>query len=96
MRVRFTYRRGVEDEIRRSRGTLEELEDAADRIATAAKGFAPVRTGRLRTSIVVGTEDGNAVVRSTAPYAAYVEWGTSDTPAAHPLARGLEVATSSS
>ena len=90
MRLRFTYRRGVEDEILRERGLKETVDESAQKIADAAKNYAPVATGRYRTSIVVQRDGDLAVVRSTAPYSAYVEWGTNDTPAAHPLARGLE------
>ena len=94
MRVRFVYRRGVEDELRRDRKVEASLDRNAGRIATAARGFAPVRSGRYRSSIVVAHEPGEsggsiAIARATVPYAAYVEWGTNDTPTRHPLARGL-------
>lgn len=37
----------------------------------------PVRTGRLRRSIVVEEEDGNYIVGTNVPYAEFVEGGTS-------------------
>jgi len=89
MRLRFIYRRGVEDELRKDSKVLGSLDTAGDRIVSAAKSFAPVRTGRLRTSIVAHRENGETIVRATAPYAAYVEFGTTDTPAAHPLAKAV-------
>lgn len=94
MRVRFDYRRAIEDELRRDPKVEDELDESASRIATAAKQFAPVRTGRYVSSIVVSHEADLAggeisVVRATAPYAAYLEWGTNDTPTMHPLARGV-------
>jgi len=96
MRVRFVYRRGVEDEILRERGVADAVEDGADRIASAGKGYAPVRTGRYRSSISVHREEGKSIVTASVPYAAYVEWGTVDTPARHPLARAVETVSRSS
>jgi len=99
MRVRFVYRRAIEDELRRDPVVEKSLDTSAGRIANAAKGFAPVRTGRYVSSIVVGHELGEgggqiAQARATAPYAAYVEWGTSrPTPDLHPLARGVAAVT---
>jgi HK97 gp10 family phage protein len=51
---------------------------SADRIAQKARNYAPVDTGALRNSIeavsnIAGKE---AEVRVSAPYAAYVEYGT--------------------
>ena len=96
MRVRFTYRAGVEDEIRRDRGTLEALDDAAIGVATAAKGYAPVRTGAYRSSISTRREEGKSIAYAAIGYAAFVEWGTNDTPDQHPLARAVETVSSSS
>jgi phage gpG-like protein len=96
MRVRFVYRRGVEDEILRERGVADEVERGADRVATAAKGYAPVRTGRYRSSIAVHREEGKSVVAASVPYAGFVEWGTEDTPERHPLARAVETVSRSS
>lgn len=94
MRVRFVYRRGVEDEIAKEARTLDSLRDGADRISTEAKGFAPVRTGRYRSTITTRVEGSEAFAYATVPYAAYVEWGTSKgSPDQHPLARAVEVVT---
>jgi hypothetical protein len=87
MRVRFVYRPGVEDEIAKERRTLESLQSSADRIKSAAQGYAPVRTGRYRSSISSRIEGGIALAVASAPYARYIEWGTNDTPTMHPLAR---------
>src|SRR5262245_25156587 len=98
MRVRFTYRRAVEDELRRDRTVERELDRSADKIATAAKGFAPIRTGRYRSSIAVAHEPGDgggeiSIVRAAVPYAAFVEFGTRYVEPKHPLALGVEVVT---
>lgn len=63
----------------------------AGEIAEDAKRLAPVRTGRLRDSIhVAEVSDTHAIVQADprnpdadaedAPYAGFVEYGTSDTP----------------
>lgn len=94
MRVRFVYRRGVEDEIARERPTLESLEDTADRVVTAAKGFAPVRSGRYRSTITSRIDGETAVAYAAVPYAVFVEWGTSKgSPDQHPLAKAVEAVT---
>ena len=49
----------------------------AEEVATDARAIVPVDTGTLRDSI--HTEPGKVVV--TAPYAAFVEYGTADTSA---------------
>ena len=96
MRVRFVYRPGVEDEIAKERTTLDGLDDAAEKIADAARGFAPIRTGRYRSSITTRRDGLESIVVADAPYAKFVEWGTNDTPTMHPLARGAEAVTRSS
>ncbi|MCS7110502.1 MAG: HK97 gp10 family phage protein [Candidatus Caldarchaeum sp.] len=59
----------------------EFLGRLADSIAEKARQNAPVRTGRLRQSIVSRkTAPLEHVVEATAPYAGYVEYGTSKTP----------------
>ena len=45
-------------------------------IESSAKELAPVDTGRLRSSIVSLLSPAQAVVRASAEYAAYVEFGT--------------------
>lgn len=58
---------------------------AADMIAREAKDLVPVRTGNLKRAIVSGIGRGAAVyaavLLSKAPYARYVEKGTSKQPA---------------
>ena len=97
MRVRFVYRRAVEPELRRERGVRERVTDAAEEVASAAKSYAPVRTGVYRDSIVTEselTDEGYvARTRATAPYAAFIEFGTNDTQAYAPLQRGLDAVT---
>lgn len=55
---------------------LRTMSDAAreygDLVAATGRGFAPVRTGRLRASITARA----AAVTAAAPYAAAVEYGT--------------------
>ncbi|MCS6770368.1 MAG: HK97 gp10 family phage protein [Candidatus Caldarchaeum sp.] len=59
----------------------EYLGRLADSIAGRARQNAPVRTGRLRQSIEARkTAPLQHVVEASAPYAGYVEHGTSKTP----------------
>jgi len=65
--------------------------DAATRdyqqlLTAAARGFAPVRTGRLRASI----RPLAAAVAATAPYAAPVEYGTAGRRPARFMARAVD------
>lgn len=54
------------------------LAAAAEECMSRARENAPVRTGRLRESIAVSRQDKLAyVVEASAPYAGYVEFGTS-------------------
>jgi HK97 gp10 family phage protein len=58
-------------------GTAESWQDEwSNKVADEMRRNAPVATGTLKASIQV-VSDGVAV---TAPYAAFVEYGTSDTP----------------
>lgn len=50
---------------------------AAFDVESTAKGFAPVDTGFLRSSIGVDLNGTSAVIGPTAEYAPYVEFGTS-------------------
>ncbi|MEM4417831.1 MAG: HK97 gp10 family phage protein [Nitrososphaerota archaeon] len=53
----------------------------AVRVEAAARELCPVRTGRLRASIKAGREGPlRYVVEASAPYAGYVEFGTSRMP----------------
>lgn len=61
-----------------SAATDEILTRIAEEIAQDAKRFAPVDTGFLRSSIqATPAENGKATVRAGAPYAGFVEMGTS-------------------
>lgn len=53
------------------------LESTAKAVAKDARANAPVDTGRLRGSITTEMDGDTAIVRATAPYAVYVELGTS-------------------
>lgn len=53
------------------------LEDVMQATAEAARGYCPVRTGYLRSTIYSKVDGFNAEVGATADYAAYVELGTS-------------------
>lgn len=53
-------------------------------ILKEAESRAPVKTGRLRQSGYVEQQGDKVVAGFSAPYAAYVEYGTSDT-RAHPF-----------
>jgi len=61
-------------------GITEAAGSGARLVAADAISLAPVKTGRLRRSITtaVGQDGANTegVVQATAPYAAYVEYGT--------------------
>lgn len=62
------------------------LDDAAlglaGKVAKRAKEIVPVRTGRLRDSIVASKSGkGEAEVTASAPYSIFVEMGTSRAPA---------------
>ncbi|MEM1943777.1 MAG: HK97 gp10 family phage protein [Candidatus Caldarchaeum sp.] len=69
----------------------EVLEESAGELADRARGYAPARTGRLRESIGF-RRHGHAgfVVEASAPYAGYVEFGTSRTPPRRFMQRALE------
>ncbi len=50
-------------------------------IASIASDLAPVLTGALAASLDYQVGPGEVTISSDVPYAAYVEFGTSDTPA---------------
>lgn len=56
---------------------VKTLQEAGREMADEARANAPVKTGRLRASI--GSEDTptGAIISAKAPYAGFVEWGTS-------------------
>ncbi|MEM0384486.1 MAG: HK97 gp10 family phage protein [Candidatus Caldarchaeum sp.] len=69
----------------------EVLEESAGELADRARGYAPARTGRLRESIGFRRLGrGRVVVEASAPYAGYVEFGTSRTPPRRFIQRALE------
>lgn len=71
----------VEDLARAHGKTTEEVamqvvQSMGDEVATLGRRYAPVDTGALRSSIVATHSEMTSSVRATAPYAAYVEFGT--------------------
>jgi HK97 gp10 family phage protein len=52
------------------------LDDAGQEIVIYAQQIVPVRTGFLRSTIQYTVADGVLIVRATAPYAFWVEFGT--------------------
>ena len=80
----------------RESGMQRVVRRAAERGAEAARAVAPRRTGRYAGDITVQVEDapgwdGRAGARIVArsPGALSIEFGTSDTPAAHALQAGI-------
>ena len=55
----------------------DQVNAAANAVCESAKALAPVETGRLRNSIRVRAEGGQAYVFTDCEYAAAVEFGTS-------------------
>jgi HK97 gp10 family phage protein len=53
-----------------------QLADWAAKVKTHAQQLAPVRSGNLRDSIFVKTQNWNAQVGAEVPYAAAIEFGT--------------------
>jgi HK97 gp10 family phage protein len=61
----------------------QAVQTVGERMANTARQFCPVRTGFLRSSIELDQPTGAKWVFSLwarAPYAAFVEWGTTRTP----------------
>jgi HK97 gp10 family phage protein len=54
----------------------QRLEELAEVIKETAQRIAPVRTGYLRSTIFTETDEWTVKVGASAPYAAYVEFGT--------------------
>jgi HK97 gp10 family phage protein len=59
--------------------SVKDIARTAQATQRNARRFAPVLTGELRESITVIARGLTADVEATARYAAYVEYGTSDT-----------------
>ena len=72
----------------------EAMREKAENVLKVAQGIAPVETGAYRDSLHVesGIDGGkaHATVGDDVRYGAYVEFGTSDTPAHATLRRALE------
>lgn len=72
----------------------EAVEKMTAEIEAAAKAYAPVRTGAYRDSIASSLEIVGDVyvgkVTASAPYARFIEFGTSDTPTFQPLRKALD------
>ena len=58
------------------RGVSDRLREVGTLIEEKARSLAPVRTGRLRSSIFSQVEGWKLKVGAKAPYARYVEFGT--------------------
>ena len=72
------------------RRILERLLGEAGRLLVEeARRRAPVRTGRLRRSIIARLQGGRVLVGPTVPYAAYVEFGVRPHPVEAKAARAL-------
>jgi len=54
----------------------QRLEELAESIKDTAQRIAPVRTGYLRSTIFTEATEWTVKVGASAPYAAYVEYGT--------------------
>lgn len=67
------------------------VRDLARQLAAQAADRTPHLTGRMAASweVVPGHEPGTSVVQNTAPYARYVEYGTSHMAAEAPLGRSI-------
>jgi HK97 gp10 family phage protein len=71
-------------------GEQKALDRVADAILKEAENNTPVDTGRLKASWVNERQGNERIIGNTAPYAGYVETGTSKTPARHMLAKAIE------
>jgi hypothetical protein len=95
---RFEYRRQVERELAAGTAMADRLARLAERAAEAARGHAPERTGHYVDSIqassgVIDTDDGPTAVGRVLSddfKAAWIEFGTVDTPVFAPLRKGTE------
>lgn len=77
IRIRFDDN-GLTERLRAGLNLRGPMQRAVNRIVARAKANAPVRTGRLRRSIAGRVEDNGrrGVIRPSAPYWPYVEFGT--------------------
>ena len=72
----------------------DELRKIGSLISERAKNLAPIRTGRLRSSIFSRVEDWTLKVGANAPYARYVEFGTRWIKPRHFMLRAVQENTS--
>jgi len=68
----------------------QRLQELADSIKETAQRLAPVRTGYLRSTIFTQTSEWAVRVGASAPYTAYVEFGTRFMHGRRFLSRALE------
>jgi len=68
----------------------QSLTDLASSIENTAKQLAPVRTGYLRSTIYSQTSDWTVKICASAPYAAFLEFGTRRIRAFKFLSKALE------
>lgn len=81
---------GLKHILERDEAVMVRVRRTAEQIAEEARAIAPVATGAYRDSIHVEQEETAAGVVADVPYAVFVEFGTSDTPAFAPLRRAAE------
>lgn len=67
-----------------------KLEEAAAMLKETAQQFAPARTGYLRSTIYAHGQDEEILFGAAAPYALYLEYGTSRIKPKRFLTRALE------
>jgi len=68
----------------------QRLQELAESIKETAQRIVPVRTGYLRSTIFTETAEWTVKVGASAPYAAYVEFGTRFMPGRRFLSRAVE------
>ena len=61
--------------------TEKSLMEGAERLAALIRDNAPVQTGNMRNSVAAANSPDGALVSVDAPYAFFVEYGTSRMPA---------------
>ena len=69
----------------------QRLEELAESIKETAQRMAPVRTGYLRSTIFTEAAEWTVRVGASAPYAAYVEYGTRFMHGRHFLSQAVEM-----
>lgn len=87
--ARFVPNRNLDNELRREVRYKVELLAAAKDAETAAKSFAPVRTGAYRDGIKAQIQGGDVVLSATDFKSHWIEWGSANNPPSAPLRRGV-------